>query len=116
MKRNVCVTAVVLALASIGLGAQGKTEAFTGIVKAVSGSSVTVEHGSITGVFSVDAKTHVTAKGSTAKTKEAQAAGRPGLTVADAFHVGDQVMVKYQESGSKMLATNITLITSLASK
>ena len=117
MKRNVCVTALVLALASIGLGAQAaKTESFVGVVKAVSGSSVTVERGTITGKFSVDTKTHVSAKGSTAKTKDAQAAGKPGLTVPDVVHVGDQVTVRYQEKDNAMIATDIAVMVSLTGK
>ena len=49
---------MVLALGIGGAAAQGgaavKTESFIGIVKAVSGSSVTVERGTLTGVFVVD--------------------------------------------------------------
>jgi len=49
--------AMVLALGIGGAAAQGaaKTETFVGVVKAVSGSSLTVERGSITGIFNVDA-------------------------------------------------------------
>jgi hypothetical protein len=107
---------MVLALSSTGAWAQARVETFVGVVKAVSGSSVTVERGSITGVFSVDTKTHVGARGATAKTKENQAAGKPGLTVADVIHVGDQVTVKYQEKSNAMIATDIRLSTTLAGK
>jgi len=71
---------MVLAFGVGGAAAQtaGKMESFVGVVKAVSGSSLTVERGSITGVFNVDASTHIAARGATAKTKEAQAAGKPG--------------------------------------
>jgi len=118
MKRSMYLAAVVmLVFSSTGLRAQApKTESFVGTIKALSGSSVTVERGTISGIFTVDSKTHVSAKGSTAKTKEAQAAGKPGLTIADAFHVGDQVQVKYQESGNKMVATDIALVASIAGK
>lgn len=116
MKRTGCVAAIVaLTFLSTGAWAQG-TESFVGLVKAVSGSSVTVQRGTITGVFTVDPKTHVTAKWSTAKTKEAQAAGKPGLTVPDAIHVGDQVQVKYQEKNNAMIATDIALLTRLEAK
>ena len=117
MKRSVFVAAIVVfVLSSIAAYAQVKTESFVGVVKAVSGSSVTVERGTITGKFSVDAKTHVSAKGSTAKTKEAQAAGKAGLTVPDVVHVGDQVIVRYQEKDNAMVATDIAVTVSLAAK
>jgi len=86
-------------------------ESFVGVVKAVSGSSLTVERGSITGVFNVDASTHIAAMGATAKTKEAQAAGKPGLTVPDAVHVGDQVVVKFHEMKGTMMASEIAVRT-----
>ena len=75
MKRIACLGAVmVLALGIGGSAAQSsgaaKTESFFGIVKAVSGSSVTVERGTITGVFTVDSKTHVGARGATAATNK----------------------------------------------
>ena len=110
MKRIAYLTAaMVLALGVSGAAAQGAgaVESFMGIVKAVSQGSVTVERGTITGVFTVDTKTHVSARGATAKTKEVKAAGKAGLTVPDAVHVGDQVVVKYQENQGKMMATDI---------
>src|SRR4249920_402229 len=118
MKRTGCMAAIVVLALSASAWAQGtaKVESFVGLVKAVSSSSVTVEHGTITGVFTVDTKTHVTAKGSTAKTKEAQAAGKPGLTVPDAIHVGDQVQIKYQEKSNVMIASDILLMTRLEAK
>jgi hypothetical protein len=118
MKRSVLVVMVaVLALSGVRAWAQG-TESFVGIVKAVSGNSVTVERGTITGVFAVDAKTHVGAKGATAKTKEAQAAGKPGLTIPDILHVGDQVSVKYtySQKSNSMVVSEVTVLTSLAKK
>jgi hypothetical protein len=109
MKPIACLTvALALALGVVGLAAQEtKTESFLGVVKAVSGSSVTVERGTITGIFTVDSKTHVAARGATAKTKEAKEAGKPGLTVPDAVHVGDQVLVRYHETAGKMMASDI---------
>ena len=106
--------ALVLSLGVAGAAAQEKAspvESFMGVVKAVSSSSVTVERGTITGVFTVDPKTHVAVQGATAKTKEAKAAGKPGLTVPDAVHVGDQVVVKYREMKSNMLASEIQVRT-----
>jgi hypothetical protein len=117
MKRSVCVVAAaaVLALLSGTAWAQGapKTESFVGVVKAVSGTSLTLERGTITGVFTFDSKTHVSVRGATAKTNENKAAGKPGLTVPDVVHVGDQVNLKFQEKNNAMVASNIIVITSL---
>ena len=113
MKRIACLaSALVLALSVVGLSAQApKMESFMGIVKSVSQSSITVERGTITGVFSIDSKTHVAARGATAKTKEAKEAGRAGLTVPDAVHVGDQVVIKFMENKGAMMATDIQVRT-----
>ena len=106
--------ALALALGVSGAAAQGtasKIESFMGVVKTVTNSSVTVERGTITGVFTVDPKTHVAVQGATAKTKEAKASGKAGLTVPDAVHVGDQVVVKYHEMNNTMMATDIQVRT-----
>jgi hypothetical protein len=116
MKRSVFVVMVaVLALSGVRAWAQA-TESFLGIVKAVSGNSVTVERGTITGVFGFDTKTHVSVAGATAKTKENKEAGKPGLTVPDVVHVGDQVMVKYTQKANSMVASDIQVRVSLAPK
>lgn len=92
------------------------SDAFSGTVKAVSASSITVERGTISHVFAVNGNTHLTVKGATAKTKEARAAGKAGLTVPDAVHVGDQVTVKYVDQGKGMVAADIRVVVSLATK
>jgi len=116
-RRAIVVMVAVVALSGVRAWAQA-SESFMGIVKAVSGNSVTVERGTITGVFAVDAKTHVSAKGSTAKTKENIAAGKPGLTVPDIIHVGDQVMVKYSylEASNTMVVNDISVRESLSTR
>ena len=117
MKRSV-FWAVTMALVLSGVSVWAQTESFVGNVKSVTGSSVTVERGALTGVFAVDAKTHVGVSGATAKTKEAQAAGKPGVSVADLLHTGDQVRVRYtyNKSSNKMTVTDITVLESLAGK
>ena len=79
------------------------------MVKSVSGSSITVERGTLTGVFTFDGKTHVGAIGATAATKAAKEAGKAGLTVPDAVKVGDQVTVRFKETKTGMLASDITV-------
>lgn len=117
MKRNVFL-AVVAVLALSGVGVLAQSESFVGIVKAVNGATVTVEHGSITGVFSFDAKTHVSVRGATAKTQEVKDAGKPGLTVPDVVHAGDQVKVTYTYTAStnKMVVGDIAVLASLTPK
>jgi hypothetical protein len=117
MKRSV-FWAVAMALVLSGVTVWAQAESFVGTVKSVTGSSVTVERGALTGVFAVDAKTHVGVRGATAKTKEAQAAGKPGITVGDVVHTGDQVRIRYtyNQSTNKMTVSDITVLESLAVK
>src|SRR5262245_50137760 len=118
MKRNAkLVAALVLGLGlSCASAWAADTESFLGTVKSVSGSSITVERGTISGIFTFDAKTHVGVAGATAKTKENLAAGKPGLTVPDVVHVGDQVTVRYTEKANAMVANDILVRVSLAKK
>ena len=99
--------AMVLAL-GVGSAVAGQNpESFVGVVKSVSGSSVTIERGTLSGTFNVTSATHVAVQGATAKTLENKRAGKAGLTVPDAVHVGDQVVVKFHESNGQMVATDI---------
>ena len=115
MKRIAYLTlAMVLALGVGSVAAQGqaakagaKTITANGVVKSVSGSSLTIESGKKTMTFSVDSKTFISARGASTKTREKKAAGQGGLTVADAVHAGDQVVVRYHETGGTMMATEI---------
>ena len=51
------------------------------------------------------------ARGATTKTRENKAAGKAGLTVPDAVHVGDQVVVRYHEMKGVMMASDIQVRT-----
>jgi hypothetical protein len=116
MTRKYLVGGLVLGLGLFCASAWAQTESFLGSVKAVSASSITVERGTITGIFTIDGKTHVSVTGATAKTKEAQAAGKAGVSVPDLVHVGDQVMVKYAAKANNMIASDIQVRASLAKK
>jgi hypothetical protein len=98
MRRVFAAVFAVLVFSSVSVWAQ--SESFIGTVKSMTGSSVTVERGALTGVFAVDAKTHVGVSGATAATKDAQAAGKPGISVADVLKAGDQVRVRYTYTAS----------------
>ena len=115
MKRIVFLAVAMLVLSSVGAWAQG--ESFIGTVKTLTGASVTVERGSITGVFAFDSKTRVSAKGASTKSRENAAAGKP-LTVPDIVHVGDQVVVKYMymEKTNTMMVSDISVRESLTTK
>ena len=114
--------AMVLALGIGGVAAQGggaaavPVESFRGTVKAVSASSISVERGTLSGVFTVDSSTHVAARGASTATKAAKEAGKAGLTVPDAVKVGDQVVIRYRETAGKMMATDIQVRASVAQK
>jgi hypothetical protein len=114
MKRITYLAAIAVGLLAWAAPAQAASEWFTGSVKAVSGSSITVERGTLTGVFSVTTNTQVKVHGATAKTKAAKAEGKPGLTIPDAVHVGDQVSVRYVQQGSGLSAAQIDVRVSLA--
>jgi hypothetical protein len=116
MKRITYLAAIVVGVLAWAAPAHAASESFTGSVKAVSGSSITVERGTISGVFTVTGDTHLTVTGATAKTREARAAGKPGLTIPDAVHVGDQVTVRFLEQGNAMVASSIYVLVSLAKK
>jgi ABC-type Na+ transport system ATPase subunit NatA len=116
MKRITYLAAIVVGVLAWAAPAHAAAESFTGIVKAVSDSSITVEHGTVSTAFTVNGSTHLTVKGATAKTKTARAAGKSGLTVPDAVRVGDQVTVKYAEQGAGRVASDIHVLVSLATK
>jgi hypothetical protein len=114
MKRITYLAAIAAGILALVAPALAASESFTGSVKAVSGSSITVERGTLTGVFIVTGNTQVKVHGAAAKTKEARAAGKAGLTIPDAVHVGDQVTVRYLEQGSGLVASDISVRASLA--
>jgi len=115
MKRITYLAAIVVGVLAWAAPAHA-AESLTGTVKAVSDSPITVEHGTASSSFTVNGKTHLTVKGATAKTQNARAAGKAGLTVTDAVHVGDQVTVKNAEKGNERVAADIHVLVSLAAK
>lgn len=116
MKRTTYLAAIAVSALAWGVPAQAATESFTGNVTAVSASSITIERGTQSTVFTVNGNTHVSVGGATSKTKKAQAAGKPGLIVPDVVHLGDQVTVKYSAQGNGWVAADIYVRVSLAPK
>ena len=109
MNRSAWLTLAAFLAFGVGVAAQDKAAPLsaTGTVKAVSGSTFAIDTGKGDLNFSVDANTHILAKGATTATRAKKAAGEPGITIADVVHEGDQVLVKYAAGGTKLLASEI---------
>ncbi len=111
--------AMVLLIVGAGLTARPaaqETKSARGTVTAVGGDSITVRVAEQELKFSVDPKTVLTASGAGTADRKADAAGKPGLRVADFVKTGDAVEVTYQETGSTMRASNIRRIASAGSE
>ena len=107
--------AMVLLIVGAGLTAQAaaqEAKSARGTVIAVSGDSITVRAAERELKFTVDPKTLLTASGAGTADRKAEAAGKPGLRLADFVKTGDAVEVTYQETGSTMRASNIRRVSS----
>jgi hypothetical protein len=109
---------MVLFVVGVGLTAQAvaqETRTARGTVTAVGGDSITVKVAEKELKFMVDPKTVLMATGAGTADRKADAAGKPGLRVADFVKTGDAVEVSYQETGSTMHASRIRKVTSAGS-
>ncbi len=86
------------------------TKTASGTITSVSGSSVTVKTSSGEMTFNIDQKTRVIQPGGGTKTRAAQAEGKAGAPVTDLLKSGQNVEVKYHETG--MHAASIRTIRS----
>jgi len=75
----------------------------TGMIKSVSGTSLTVTSGGKEMVFTIDSSTKFVGKGLTTKSK-----GAP-MAATDAVHEGDKVTVSYHDMGGTMHAANVRI-------
>lgn len=107
MKRVLVAAACTLLLGLVATQAAAETKWVRGKVTAVGGDSVTLDVMGKAMMFKVDSKTDVIEKGGSTATREAQAAGRKGPTLAELLKVGDGVEVHYNEVGTTMVATEI---------
>ena len=111
MGHRLVLAAAALVLGVVSLvGAQdqkGKTLTIVGPVSKVSGDIVTVDTNKGPMQFVTSAATQVTVTGGSSKARAAKAAGEKGVKISDAVHEGDQVQVKYTDSGGKLIASEI---------
>jgi len=85
---------------------KAKPTSESGVVSAVTGTSLTVKGKAGDTTFTVDAKTVVSGAGfGTAGRKIADAGGKP--TLGDFVHTGDSVSVTYHDTGTAKMATNV---------
>ena len=110
MRRLLLTAAAVVVGGVVGLvGAQdkGKTLTATGVVSKVSADTVSVSASKGTMQFVTSADTKVKVKGGGSKQAAAKEAGGKGIKISEAVHEGDQVSVKYTDSGGKLMASEI---------
>jgi hypothetical protein len=75
------------------------TKTANGTITAISGSSVTVKTPTGDMTFNIDQKTRVIEPGAGTKNRAAQAEGKAGAVVTDLLKAGENVEVKYHETG-----------------
>src|SRR5262245_18589467 len=111
--QHVGICLIGLALCGSGsvrpAAAQASKEA-RGTVTAVTDSSLTVKVGAQDMTFAVDSKTAVLARGAGRATRDAQAAGSPGIKISDAIKPGGAVIVQYTEAAGKRTATEVRAV------
>jgi len=73
------------------------TRVARGTIVAITGNSLTVKVRDEEMAFKVDSKTWVEARGAGTKSRAAQAAGKPGVKLADVLKVGQAVAVTFHE-------------------
>lgn len=113
MSHRLLLTAAALVLGVVSLvGAQdkkGKTLTAVGAVSSVSGDMVTVDTNKGPMQFIATEATNVRVTGGGSKARAAKEAGQKGVKISDAVHEGDQVSVKYTDSGGKLMASEINV-------
>jgi hypothetical protein len=79
----------------------------SGIVTAVTMSSLAIKSGDKAMTFTIDKTTEVIARGASTILRQKQAEGAKGLLITDTVHAGDTVTVLYHEADGKMLAATV---------
>lgn len=97
------VAIVISASAQTSGQASAKAQSMSGVVKAVSASLLTVERGGNEITFGVNSSTRILARGG----PRDLVLRTPGPRLTDFVKAGDQVTVKYRQSGSAMIAVEV---------
>jgi hypothetical protein len=90
--------------------ASARVQSMTGVVKAVSGSLLTLERGSNEILFGVDASTRVLTNGRAFPRDLVYRIPERGPKLTDIVKVGDRVTVRYRQSGSAMNAVEVRVL------
>jgi hypothetical protein len=108
MRRAAVLFAATLVTLSLSAAWAAPQEKWArGKVTAISATAVTLDVNGKPMTFAIDtATTKFIARGGTTKTKEAERTGVK-LTIGDIVKVGDNVEVRYEESGTTMLAKEL---------
>jgi hypothetical protein len=101
------VTLLVLGLGAGSLAAQDKVMTVVGPVEKIGGDLLVVSSGGKNMQFITTAKTTVKVAAGGAKQVEARREGKEGLKITEVVSVGDQVQVRYTESGGKLMAVEV---------
>jgi hypothetical protein len=88
------------------------TKTARGTVTAVGPDSITVKVADHDMQFAVDPKTAIMAPGAGTKTRRATAAGASGAKITELLKAGDNVEVRYTDSGGTMRAASIRSVAS----
>ena len=113
MQRTILTVAgLVLGLAIAIVSAQDKAKTLTtvGPVAKISGDSLSVDSGKGIVQFVTNSKTEVKVTAGGAQAQKAKQEGKQGVKITDAVHVGDQVSVKYTDTGGKLVAMEVDVL------
>lgn|SRR5262245_15937015 len=104
-----CGLVLMLSLVALPAWAQSKKLTGAGRVTTVSADSFTIQSGSATQVFTVDAQTKVEGKGVGTKSREMKA-NQKAPVLTDLLSESDQVVVEYQDVGGKLTAAKVRIL------
>jgi len=85
-----------------------------GIISEMSGSSLTIADNGAPMTFAIDASTQVEARGATTKSRQLEAAGKPGPRLADLLAVGQPVAVSYRSASGMPRASIVRVVPRVA--
>jgi hypothetical protein len=118
MKR-ILLTASVVVLSLAGsyvvTASAAEPKVVRGTITTVAANSVSISAGQQPMTFTVDSNTRVEARGAGTKSREAQAAGKPGAKLTELVEVGQAVEIAYADSNGAMVAKSIRRIAKVSS-